>query len=335
MHVTIGQFVGTVLATGIAGFLVWFVTVPLRQRSVSGLIASVVVMGPVAVLGGIGWALLLGPEVSGPEAALELALVAVVVAAVEGGVAATRAHRRFARNHRALRASVGDLADDLSSGCTGTPLLAELEAVRGDLSQLGRDLHAARARDHALDESRRRLIAWVSQDLHAPLTVLRAMSESTDAEHPGAPADVRNELDRLVAVVDDLFDLATAAPDHAARSLVIPRGAPVLLADVLGDAVTALEPLLRLRGVGVNVRGDTTVQVRLLGATGDDLGRRLVTTLVDGVRHSRTGSTVTITVSLLADDDDVRLDVTPGGHTAPDPTRFRGRDVRLPVVAAA
>lgn len=335
MHITTGQVIGTALATGVVGFFVWFATVPLRRRSVTGLIASVVLMGPLAVLGGIGWALLLGPQVNGPEAALQLAVVAVVVAAVEGGVGAARALRRFARSQHALRVSVGLVGGTTPDDAQGAPLLSELEAVRTDLTQLGRDLQVTRARDHALDESRRRLIAWVSQDLHAPLTVLRAMSDPLDGvDVPGAPLGVRVELERLVAVVDDLFDLATASPDHAARSLVVPRWEPARLADVLGDAVAALEPLIRLRGVGVNVRGDTAVQVRLLGASGDDLGRRLITALVDAVRRSRPGTTVTVEVSLLADDDDVRIDIHPGDlEPLAERADLRSTNgVRLPVV---
>lgn len=309
MQVGASQIIGTAVATGLVGFLVWLATVPLRQRSVTGLVASVVVTGPLAVLGGIGWALTLGPEVRSPEAALVLALVAVLVAAAESGVAATRAYRRFLRAQRALRSCLGSFAGG-STDLAGRPLLSELEAVRADLSDLARDLHAERSREHALDESRRRLIAWVSQDLHAPLTVLRAMTDPVSGG-PEAPA-VRDELDRLVSVVDDLFDLATASPDHAARSLVVPRWEPTRLADVLGDAVAALEPLVRLRGVGVRVSGDTTAQVRLLGPGGEDLGRTLVTELVDAVRRSRTGSTVHVQVTPLPDDDTVRVDLLAG-----------------------
>ena len=254
-------------------------------------------------------------------------------------MAAARAYRRFARAQRELRASVGGMVGGLAlDRAPGRPLLSELEDVRSDLSVLARDLQETRARDHALDESRRRLLAWVSQDLHAPLTVLRAMTDPLDGEDvPGAPVGVRVELERLVAVVDDLFDLATASPDHAARSLVVPRWEPARLADVLGDAVAALEPLMRLRGVGVNVRGDTAVQVRLLGATGDDLGRRLVTSLVDAVRRSRPGTTVTVQVSPAVDDGDVRIDLLPGkSDPAPEPVRLPALNaLRLPVVVPA
>lgn len=338
MHISAFQILGTAGATGFVGFVVWLVTVPLRGRSVTGLIASVVVTGPLAVLGGIGWALLLGPErVAGPQEALLLAAIAVLVAAVESGLGAARAYRRFARARGALLTTLDQIVDGEVPHSAGPPLLAELESVRVLLSDAARALAAGRAREHALDQSRRQLIAWVSHDLHAPLTVLQAMSEPLDRTDPV----VREEVERLVAVVDDLFDLATATTDPAGRSLTLARWEPAGLADVLGEAVATLEPLARLRGVGIRVRGVTRLQVSLVDADGGDLGRTLLALMVDAIRHSPAGTDVQIEVS--PDDsapEHVRLRLTPGARTRS--TRgavpaiaggpFRNRfDVRLPV----
>lgn len=342
MHLSAVQVLGTSFATGFVGFVVWLVTVPLRGRSVTGLIASVVITGPLAVLGGIGWALLPGPDaVAGPEQALLLAAVAVLVAAVESGLGAARAYRRFARSRGALLTTLDQIVDGEVPHSVGPPLLSELESVRVLLSDAARALAAGRARDHALDESRRQLIAWVSHDLHAPLTVLQAMSETLDRTDPV----VREEVERLVAVVDDLFDLATATTDQAGRSLVLSRREPAVLADVLGEAVATLEPLARLRGVGIHVRGLTRLQVSLVDPDGADLGRALLTLMVDAIRHSPAGTEVQIEVS--PDDSTpghVRLRLTPGALTQPSRDvvpivaggAFRQRfDVRLPVCVPA
>lgn len=308
MHVTFGQATGTAFSTLVVGFVIWLVTVPARQRSVTGLIASVVVTGPLAVLGGIGWALLLGPTVRGPRSALVLAGVAVLSAAAESGVFAARAHRRFCRAQRLLRASLRTMTGD-DAKVLARPRLSELEAVRRDLEYVAARLSARYDEQHARDTSFRQLVGWVSADLRVPLTVLQAL---TDDDANPSPPNVREEIDRLVGVVSDLADLAAAAPDRlpvGSRAAVLTSAQ---LTDVVDDVLDALSPLLRLRDVTVVVTGDTASRVGLVGPDREDLAWRLLTVVAAAVRAAPRTTSVEIVASYRADDD-VLVTAEPAG----------------------
>ena len=67
-------------------------------------------------------------------------------------------------------------------------------------------------REARLEESRRELVSWVSHDLRTPLAGLRAMTEALEdglAEDPARyHRQIRAEVDRMVRMVDDLFELS-------------------------------------------------------------------------------------------------------------------------------
>src|SRR5262245_24554182 len=87
-------------------------------------------------------------------------------------------------------------------------LATELAATRSRLDE-------ARARQQTLESSRRELVAWVSHDLRTPLAGMRAIVEAledgvvtdtaTVARYLGT---LREEVDHLAALVDDLFELS-------------------------------------------------------------------------------------------------------------------------------
>ena len=75
-----------------------------------------------------------------------------------------------------------------------------------------RRLQESRDREGRLEESRRELVAWVSHDLRTPLAGLRAMTEALEDGMADDPSryhrQIRAEVDRMVRMVDDLFELS-------------------------------------------------------------------------------------------------------------------------------
>ena len=88
----------------------------------------------------------------------------------------------------------------------------------------------------ALEQSRRELVSWVSHDLRTPLAGLRAMTEALEdglADDPARyHAQMRAEVERMVRMVDDLFELSRI---HAGVLRLSPQ--PVALGDVVSEAL--------------------------------------------------------------------------------------------------
>ena len=114
---------------------------------------------------------------------------------------------------------------------TSGSYVARARAVPAELQALSRRARRARSerlaesreREARLEESRRELVSWVSHDLRTPLAGMRAMTEALEDGMADDPAryhrQIRAEVDRMVRMVDDLFELsrihAGVLRDHA------------------------------------------------------------------------------------------------------------------------
>jgi len=154
----------------------------------------------------------------------------------------------------------------------------------------------------------REFAADASHELRTPLTVIRASVEDLQ-RHRAEPVasvgtaltDIRDEVDHLTAMVEDLLLLARS--DSGAMEL---DRVPVDLGDVASDGASSLVKVATERGVGVTVDPEPAEIV------GDPARlRQLVMILVDNaIRHSPDGGAVTVRVraegasaSLIVDDD--------------------------------
>ena len=85
----------------------------------------------------------------------------------------------------------------------------------------------SRDREVALEQSRRELVSWVSHDLRTPLAGLRAMTEALEDGLADDPAryhpQIRVEVERMVRMVDDLFELSRI---HAGVDAAQPAAGP-------------------------------------------------------------------------------------------------------------
>lgn len=112
-------------------------------------------------------------------------------------------------------------------------------------------------------------MAWVSHDLRTPLSALRAMAEALEdgvaADPPRYLRQMRQEVERLDQLVDDLFLLSRL---HAGALRLRPQR--VLVGDLVNDVLTVLDLVAQASGV------------RLTGSAEDGLS-----TLVDAAQLDR------------------------------------------------
>lgn len=179
---------------------------------------------------------------------------------------------------------------------------------------LGRELQDARtrveeaaARERALDQGRRQLVAWVSHDLRTPLAGIRAMVEALADGVVAEPADVADyhgrltgEVDRLTRLVDDLFELSRIESDALDLQLE-----EVLLTDIVSDAVASAAVLAEAKGVRLD--GAVAGPPPRVVASPSELGRVVQNLLDNAIRHTPAGGSVVVEVT--GDGEVARLSV--------------------------
>jgi signal transduction histidine kinase len=168
------------------------------------------------------------------------------------------------------------------------PLAAEFAALSTELADTSAKLAKSRARERALEQSRRQLVAWVSHDLRTPLAGLRAMAEALEdglaTDPPRYHKQIRAEAERLAVMVDDLFELSRIQSGTLQLS-----PAEITLGDLVSDVLASTEALARERGVLLAGRaaGRLTVQ-----ADPRELSRALSNLLTNAIRYTPPGGQV-------------------------------------------
>jgi signal transduction histidine kinase len=210
---------------------------------------------------------------------------------------------------------------------------SELQALSEELARTSERLEESRRRETQLEASRRELVSWVSHDLRTPLAGMRAMTEALEdgmAEDPERyHRQIRAEVDRMVRMVDDLFELSRI---HAGVLTMSPE--PVALHDVVSEAIAGADPVARARSVRLGGRVEEGVEV-VADAVG--LSRVMTNLLMNAIRHTPADGSVEIHARAVA--DGVELSVTDecGGMSEEDMHRvfdvaWRGAPARTPDV---
>ena len=148
---------------------------------------------------------------------LDALVVIVAASATVGVVVAMLLGARVAAATRSIAAAARRIGDGDLSVEVERPDTSEFGALARELEAMSHRLDEGRARERALDDSRRELVAWVSHDLRTPLGAIRAMAEALEDGVVSDPATVARyhgqislEVDRLACATEDIHNLACA-----------------------------------------------------------------------------------------------------------------------------
>jgi signal transduction histidine kinase len=327
LHVSIAAVLIAVIAGAVGVALLKL----LADRPIGVLLAVVVavtVAASLSVCAAI--AVLMLSDATDRDVTLELL---GLVALTGFGVAAFLG-RTFTMASKELLAAVTEVGE---SGMYTPPdgvLPAELAGLSAGLSTAHEHLGNARAREKALEASRRELVAWVSHDLRTPLAGLRAMAEALEDQVVIDPYEVshyhsqiRRETDRLSLMIDDLFELSRI---HAGALRLSRR--LVGFEDLIAEVVASTEPVARARGIRLSGSAVRGMPVLIDPA---EMGRAIRNLVTNAIRHTPPNGTIEVIGEIQAGRACVSVADECGGIPDGDLPRvfdvaFRGESARTP-----
>ncbi|HXT90627.1 MAG TPA: HAMP domain-containing sensor histidine kinase [Trebonia sp.] len=264
----------------------------------------------------------------------EVMLELMGLAGLAGLAVALVISRSITRGARRLLRAVRDVSEIGIYTPPPVTLPSELEALSQGLAETHDRLGRARAREQALEASRRELVAWVSHDLRTPLAGLRAMAEALEDEIVVDPREVsryhsqiRQETDRLAAMIDDLFQLSKI---HAGALRLSPR--LVGLEDLIAEVAASTEPVARAKGVRLAGATASGMAVRIDPA---EFGRAVRNLVTNAIRHTPPDGTIELVGTIKGGLACVSVSDACGGIPPADLPRvfdvaFRGESARTP-----
>lgn len=211
---------------------------------------------------------------------------------------------------------------------------SEFSALAGELAIARQRLEEAASREARLEESRRELVSWVSHDLRTPLAGIRAMAESLEdgmaADPPRYHRQIRQEVERMTSMVDDLFELSRI---HAGVLQLQPE--MVLLSDLISEAIAGADPVARTRQVRLGGAIDADIQV---GVDPAGISRVLSNLIVNAIRHTPADGSVHVHARPLPHGVELSVVDSCGGIEEDTMGRvfdvaFRGAEARTPDAA--
>jgi signal transduction histidine kinase len=208
---------------------------------------------------------------------------------------------------------------------------AEFQELASELADANGRLAEAREREQRLEDSRRELVSWVSHDLRSPLAALRAMTEALEDGLADDPAryhrQIRAEVDRMVRMVDDLFELSRIHAGVLALNLQ-----PVAVGDVVSEAIAGADPVARAGGVRLGGSVDDGLFVT---ADPGELSRVVANLLVNAIRHTPADGVVQVSGHRVGDSVELSVTDACGGLSSEDMARvfdvaWQGSAARTP-----
>jgi signal transduction histidine kinase len=213
---------------------------------------------------------------------------------------------------------------------------SELQELSAELARTSERLEESRLREARLEESRRELVSWVSHDLRTPLAGMRAMTEALEDGMAVDPdryhRQIRAEVDRMVRMVDDLFELSRI---HAGVLRLSPQ--PVMLGDLVSEAIAGADPVARARSVRLGGRVDEGIEVT---ADAAGLSRVMTNLIMNAIRHTPADGSVEIRGRAVPEGIELSVSDQCGGLSEDEMRRvfdvaWRGGEARTPVSAGA
>ena len=193
----------------------------------------------------------------------------------------------------------------------------------------------ARQRDAEVEARRREMVAWVSHDLRTPLAGIRAMAEALEDDVAPDPAAyhrrIREEVDRLAGMVDDLLALSRLQSGQWNLQREV-----LSLRDLVSDSLAGASVLADQRGV--QLTGECADDVT---AYADEpvLARALTNLVANAVRYTPAGGSVQVSATRRDGRTELRVRDTCGGIPEADLARvfdagWRGQAARTPDAAS-
>jgi signal transduction histidine kinase len=299
--------VGCTSAVGLAGMgIIWL----LRRASLR---LSIQASGAVPVLAIVVGTLGTAEAMFLSQHDLGVVVMVCILAGIVASAFSWLLGRQVVSGSAALRQAARSLGDEAGRfRPPALPLAAEFAAVSQELADTSAKLAKSRARERALEQSRRQLVAWVSHDLRTPLAGLRAMAEALEdglaADPPRYHKQMRAEAERLATMVDDLFELSRI---HSGTLQLCPD--VITLDDLVSDVLASAEALARERGVRLAGTATGRLAVR---ADPRELSRALTNLLANAIRHTSAGGCVH--VRAWPEHEDALVSVTDGCGGIPE-----------------
>jgi signal transduction histidine kinase len=161
-----------------------------------------------------------------------------------------------------------------------------------ELLELGGAFNEMAGSLERLFDARRQLVAWASHDLRTPLASARAMVEALEdglaSQDEYLPA-IREQLDTLSLLVEDLFELARI--DAGVLTLELHEAR---LGDLVSSCIRALDAEARARNIRLAADvdpADPTVRI-----APEKIERVLLNLLTNAVRHTPSDGAVSVVV---------------------------------------
>jgi signal transduction histidine kinase len=318
---------GAVVGTTLAGVIVLRL---IARRSVGSHVALVAAVSVVTAMVGIAEIAVIMLTPGDREVMLEL----MGIAGLASLLVALFVGRSLSRASRTLLGAVRQVGESGIYTPPDAPLPAELAGLSRGLVEAHDRLGQARAREQALEASRRELVAWVSHDLRTPLAGLRAMAEALEDQVVTDPREVnhyhsqiRIETERLAAMIDDLFELSKI---HAGALRLTRRVAG--LEDLVAEVVASAEPVARVKGIRITGSAVRGMPVLIDSA---EFGRAVRNLLINAIRHTPPDGTIEVLGEIQSGMACVSVADECGGIPPADLPRvfdvaFRGESARTP-----
>jgi signal transduction histidine kinase len=282
----VGTFLGLAVLTSIVGLVLPPIASRLDSVRSAVLVTGAAAMAATGATLAVAASLLMLADGASQVLILLVAFGVGLGLVLEFTVARSLAKDLSRLMHTARRIAGGDL-----TARTGLERSDEIGRAAQAIDSMAAQLDAMERERNRTATARSAFLAAISHDLRTPLAALQAAVEVIEDDLVEDPerywAAIRRDLDAMRALVNNFFILA-----RIEGGLEFPR-IPVDLAELADEAIEALAPVARQRGITLEFRRENEAVVV---AGPHELGRAVRNLLDNAIRHAPAQSRILIEV---------------------------------------
>jgi len=188
----------------------------------------------------------------------------------------------------------------------------ELSDVAEAFNKMADELERSFARQQALEQARRDLVAAVSHDLRTPLTSIRAMTEAMADGVVTEPAmvaryytTIRSQIESLSNLINDLFELSKLESEQIELQLE-----PINLNELLSDVLESMQP--QARSKNVSLRAIFSEDLPVIKAELVKIQRVLFNLVQNAIRHTPPNGSISLITKVAP--QGVQVDIVDTGE---------------------